>query len=69
MHPSPVRKRLMTAIVGVHGAGNYVSGQPPDKVASRRSRASGPMPSPAAMLAAQSADLREATLSGGWPET
>ena len=37
MHPSPVRKRLMTAIVGVHGAGNYVSGQPPDKVASRRS--------------------------------
>jgi hypothetical protein len=27
----------MTAIVGVHGAGNYVSGQPPDKVASRRS--------------------------------
>jgi len=27
----------MTAIVGVHGAGNYVSGQPPDKVASRKS--------------------------------
>jgi hypothetical protein len=27
----------MTAIVGVHGAGNYVSGQPPEKVASRRS--------------------------------
>jgi len=27
----------MTAIVGVHGVGNYVSGQPPEKVASRRS--------------------------------
>jgi hypothetical protein len=27
----------MTAIVGVPGAGNYVSGQPPDKVAARRS--------------------------------
>jgi hypothetical protein len=27
----------MTAIVGVHGVGNYVSGQPPENVASRRS--------------------------------
>src|SRR5262249_21640753 len=35
--PVPVRKRVMTAIVGVHGAGNYVSGQPPEKIASRRS--------------------------------
>jgi len=37
MYPSPAGKRVMTAIVGVHGVGNYVSGQPPDKVASRRS--------------------------------
>ena len=27
MHPSRAGKRVMTAIVGVHGAGNYVSGQ------------------------------------------
>ena len=27
----------MTAIVGVHGVGNYVPGQPPEKVAARRS--------------------------------
>ena len=27
----------MTAIVGVHGVGNYVPGQPAEKVAARRS--------------------------------